>query len=184
MTPLPRALSALLLLLALLAGCATPEPPPAPVAEAWPDDAGRHEAEKERARQARIESQPLKHLANRTLTPIPDRPLNVKTTCNFRDPTGYNGRLDLQVKDADVRRFRAEINVPKRGSCRFDMKEFRQADTQPIWLAAGRSDCAVRMWEQEGRVTVAFRDCKAQCSGETFDYVWPILVDAKTGKCS
>jgi hypothetical protein len=132
-----------------------------------------------------IESQPLKYLANRKLEPIPDRPLNVKTSCSFRDHTGYRGRLDLQIKEDDVRRFRAEVDIPKHGACRFDLKEFRQAGATPVALArAGDGACMVRVWEQQDRVTVAFRDCQAQCSGESFDYLWPILVDARTGKCS
>ena len=159
---------------AVLAGCATPEP--TPPTEARPPEA---------AAPKRIESQPLKHLANRKLEPIPDRPLNVKTSCKFRDHTGYGGRLDLQVRDDDVRRFRAEVNIPKRGNCRFDLKDFQQATHRPVALAtAGGESCVVRVWEQKDRVTVAFRDCQAQCSGESFDYLWPILVDARTGKCS
>ena len=169
------------LVAATLAGCATPEPPPVATAPE-PAPAPPPVVEK---REPRIESQPLKHLANRKLEPIKDRPLNVKTNCNFRDHTGYRGRLDLQVKDADVRRFRAEVNIPKRGTCRFDLKEFQQAEKSPVALAKLNGDeCKVRVWEQDSHVTVAFRDCKTQCSGESFDYLWPILVDAKTGKCS
>ena len=162
---------------AALAGCATPEPPP--VATAPPEEPVAPAAK------PRIESQPLKHLAHRKLEPIPDRPLNVRTKCSFRDPTGYRGRLDLQVEDADVRRFHAEVDIPQRGACRFDLKDFQQAEKSPVALTqAGEGECQVRVWEQPGRVTVAFRDCRAQCSGESFDYLWPILVDARTGKCS
>jgi hypothetical protein len=158
---------------AVLAGCAAPASAPTPVAAP--------EAPVERT----IESQPLKHLANRHLQPLPDRPLSVATKCSFRDPTGYRGRLDLQVKNDDVRRFRASVTIPKHGECSFDLKDFRQSEHHPIALAdAGGDSCVVRLWEQKGRVTVAFRDCRAQCGGETSDYLWPILVDARTGKCS
>lgn len=159
---------------AALAGCAAPEPaPPAPEVRA-PEPAPKL-----------LESQPLKHLANRKLAPLPDRPLNVKTRCRFKDPTGYGGQLDLQVRDDAVRRFHAEVSIPKRGSCRFDLKDFQQAAHRPVALEmAGDAHCVVRLWEQQGRVTVAFRDCSTQCSGDSFDYLWPILVDARTGKCS
>jgi hypothetical protein len=44
------------------------------------------------------------------------------------------------------------------------------------------------MWEQEldrsKGVTVAFSGCQAQCSGESFSYLWPILVDTRNGRCS
>jgi len=159
----------------LLGGCATPEPPSPAVVVAPPPPAA----------EPPLQNQPLKHLAHRKLVPIPTRPLNVKTRCTFRDGTGYRGRLDLQVKGADVKRLLAEVTIPKRGVCRFDLKDFEQSETMPtVTLKTAGNDCAVRVWEQTGRVTVAFRDCQAQCSGESFDYLWPILVDAKTGRCS
>lgn len=159
---------------AMLAGCATPEPPPAPVSETVAPEPVPEKV---------IESQPLKHLVNRKLEPIPERPLNVKTSCRFRDHTGYGGRLDLQVRNDDVRAFRAEVTIPKRGNCRFELKDFQQSSQRPVALAGGEN-CEVRVWEQKEHVTVAFRDCRTQCSGDSFDYLWPILVDARTGKCS
>ena len=178
MKPARRGLA--VLVVAALGGCATPEPPPAvPPAPAAA-------VVEPPAPEKRFESQPLRHLANRKLAPIPDRPLNVRTRCNFRDHTGYRGRLDLRVDDSAVKRLSAEINVPRQGSCRFEMKDFLQADKRLAVLAATREqdECKVRIWQQEGRVTVAFRDCSSYCSGESFDYVWPILVDTGTGKCS
>lgn len=167
-------------LILLLGACATPEAPPeqnpAPVAARKP-------------RPERIESQPLRHLLNRKLKPMPDQALNVRTSCTFRDAVGTRGKMDLQVKDAEVRRFTAEVSIPKQGICRFDMKNFRQTGTLPtVLLADEASGCAVRMWAQElGKeksVTVAFTGCQAQCSGDSFSYLWPILVDTRNGRCS
>ncbi len=167
-----------LVLSALLAACATEEPPreeapppPPPV-----------------AKPQRIESQPLKHLKGRDVQAlvksIHTRPLNVKTHCSFRDEvTGSRGRLDMQVAEAEVKRFAAEINIPKHGMCRFEMKDFAQSEKQPVKLLHASSNCSVRMWEQGDRVTVAFNNCPAQCEGDAFDYVWPILVDRKGGRC-
>lgn len=161
----------------LLGACATEAPqrveaPPPVVAE----------------KPQRMESQPLKHLKGRDVQAmvksIHTRPLNVKTRCSFRDEvTGSRGKLDVQVAEAEVKRFSAEVFIPKHGMCRFDMKDFAQADKQPVKLTHASSKCAVRMWEQGDRVTVAFNDCPAQCEGDAFDYVWPILVDRKGGRC-
>ena len=85
--------------------------------------------------------------------------------------------------DAEVKRFAAEIHIPKQGMCRFDMKDFAQSEKQPVKLDHSNGKCAVRMWEQGERVTVAFNNCPAQCEREAFDYVWPILVDRKAGRC-
>ena len=136
-------------------------------------------------KKAHIESQPLKHLLGRKLKPIPDRALEVRTKCSFRDVAGGRGSMDLQVTKAEVRRFVAEVSIPKQGLCRFDMKNFQQTASLPnVVLTDAASGCVVRMWEQEKGVTVAFNACQAKCSGDAFSYLWPILVDTKNGRCS
>jgi hypothetical protein len=115
----------------------------------------------------------------------PRRAINVQTSCIFRDETGYNGRLDLLVRDDDVRNLDAEVNVPKHGSCHFALKDFRQnVSRSNIELNAAGSRCSVRMWEQGARVSVAFSNCAVQCSGGAHEYLWPILVDTGSGRCS
>ena len=172
---------ATLIMLVTLGGCALfePEPPPPPP-PAPPPPPKKVEA-------PRIESQPLKHLANRDLKPMPIKPLNVKTRCTFRDEvTGTRGQLDLQVKENEVTRFTAQVNIPKRGICRFDIKDFGQVKSQhPVTLTSlNGNTCAVRMWEQGTRYTVAFNECSARCEGNAFEYLWPILIDGKTGRCT
>lgn len=164
----------------LLGACATPEPPPPP-----PPPAPAPKAEK-----PHIESQPLKHLNGRNIPAmmksIQAKPLNVKTRCSFRDEvTGTRGKLDLQIKEDDVKRFSAEVNIPKHGVCRFDIKDFVQANKaqHPVTLTSSGNTCAVRMWEQGTRYTVSFNECMAKCEGNANDYLWPILIDGKTGRC-
>ena len=166
-------------LVLLLAACATSEPVPEPVSvpsETLASDPPVRE---------RIVSQPLKHLRGRTLKPIPDRALDVRTKCSFRDVAGGRGSMDLQVTKAEVKRFVATVNIPKQGLCSFDMKGFQQTATLPnVVLTEATSSCEVRMWEQERGVTVAFHGCQAKCSGDAFSYLWPILVDTRNGRCS
>ncbi len=160
-----------------LVGCATPAPvsPPAAAVIAEPPPPA----------QPALRRDTLKHLANRNLKPIESRPLNAKASCGFRDPTGYRGRLKLDVKEASVSRFEANVDVPKHGSCSFNLKDFQQTDRLPnVVLAAKKGDCKVSLWEQEHQVTVAFRDCRAECSGNSVEYLWPILVDNRKGSCS
>ncbi len=163
----------------LLAGCATP--PPAPVVEVPAPVAAEPVQE-------RIVSQPLKHLVGRNLKAMPDKALDVRASCRFKDVAGGRGSLDLQVAHAEVRRFLAEISIPRQGVCRFDMKHFRQTEKLPnVVLTDTESGCTVRMWEQEiGKikgVTVAFNNCQAKCEGDAFSYLWPILVDPRNGRC-
>jgi hypothetical protein len=162
-----------------VSGCALFEPEPEPAPPPPPPAPKKVEA-------PRIESQPLKHLANRDLKPMPIKPLNVKTRCTFRDEvTGTRGRLDVQVKEDEVQRFSAEVNIPKRGICRFDFKDFAQANKKqhPVTMTTKTDTCAVRMWEQGPRVTVSFNECTAKCEGNAYEYLWPILIDSKTGRC-
>ncbi|WP_153110649.1 hypothetical protein [Propionivibrio limicola] len=163
----------------LLAGCAGSPP----------DQTLEAPAKAETAAKPELKSQPLKHLAGRNLKPMPDRELNVRTRCRFKDVNGGHGSLDLQVVKADVKRFSAEVNIPKQGVCRFDMNDFEQTARMPnVVLAEKGSACTVRMWEQElgGKkgVTVSFNSCQTQCTGDAFSYLWPILVDARNGRCS
>ena len=165
-----------LLALLLLGACASPEPDRAPT---------EPEAAPVQPRAERLKSQPLKHLLGRSIKPMPDKELEVRTRCNFRDVAGGRGKMDLQVNKAEVKRFVAEVNIPKQGMCRFDMKNFEQTAKLPnVVLTDGASGCVVRMWEQEKGVTVAFNGCQSQCGGDAYSYLWPILVDTKSGRCS
>lgn len=166
-------------ILLLLGACATPEPAP-PSSAVTPE-----ETVPAKPKQARIESQPLKHLLGRNLKPMPDKELNVKTRCSFRDVQGGRGSMDLQVSKAEVKRFAAEVSIPKQGVCRFNFKNFQQTAKLPnVVLTDGGSACVVRMWEQEKGVTVSFNSCQSKCSGDAFSYLWPILVDTRNGRCS
>ena len=173
-----------LALVLLLASCATPEPAPPQQEKAVEPEKPAAVTEK-KPRPDKIESQPLKHLAGRKLKPIPDKELDVKTRCSFKDVQGGRGSMDLQVTKAEVKRFVAEVTIPKQGLCRFDMKHFNQTARMPnVVLTDRESACTVRMWEQEKGVTVAFNSCQAKCSGDAFSYLWPILVDTRSGRCA
>lgn len=164
-----RAAGSAVLVAALLGACASPAPAPVP------GPSTRAPAEEPKKQQFSYSSKPAK---------IPTRPLNVSADCSFRDPTGYRGSMKLQVAKSEVRRFEASVTIPEHGSCRFDLKGFRQSGTAPhVVLAASGSSCEVRMWEQGRRVTVAFSRCEDMCSAGAYVYLWPIMADARRGTC-
>ena len=170
--------------LALLAGCATPPPPPvsAPPPAPTPVPAPSYPAT---PKTPELKKETLAYLAKRGHKPITGQPLNARASCSFRDDTGYAGQLELAVKDAQVERLEARVDVPKRGSCQFRLADFRQTDTLPIVvLASQKTACKVSVWEQGQQVTVAFRDCRTECGGDAVNYLWPILVDSRKGSCS
>lgn len=148
---------------ALIAACATPPAPPEAVAVP--------EAARPSERPGRLK-------------PMPVRPLNVQADCRFKDEVGYSASARLDVSYSEVRSFAATVDVPRRGSCRFDLADFQQVRTQPHVELKARDGCVVRMWEQGDQVTVAFAQCASRCDRGTFDYVWPILVDRPSGRCN
>jgi hypothetical protein len=170
-----------LLIAALAAGCAeapkAPEvPAPEPAVEA-PAPAPEETP--------KFKNSTLKYLANRNLKPQPTRPLNVRSRCTHKDAIGTQTRLDLLVKEADVKTFSAQVSMKGHGTCRFNLKEFEQVEKLPQALLRHKkqSDCLVRMWEQGPKVTIAFNSCPKSCDGQAFDYLWPIMVEAKSGQC-
>jgi hypothetical protein len=117
------------------------------------------------------------------LVPMPVHPLSVKTECSFSDETGYSGRAVLNVDYAQVLAFSAHMNLPRRGRCSFELAEFRQTRREPHVELVARDGCTVRMWEQGEQVTVAFSRCARKCTGNSFEYLWPLLVDRPSGRC-
>ncbi len=118
------------------------------------------------------------------LKPMPLRTFSVSTECRFRDETGNFGNATVEVVNSKVNAFKAELTMPKRGSCRFDLAQFRQTQALPSVELAGARDCRVHMWEQGEQVTVAFANCYHLCTpASAQDYVWPLLIDKATGRC-
>jgi hypothetical protein len=118
-------------------------------------------------------------------TAIPIRALNVTAQCDFKDEMGTSGNLALSVEDASVKQFTAQVNIPKRGVCNFDLARFHQTSKLPTpVLSDGTSSCRVYVWEQGNAVTVAFNACRSYCTANAYDYLWPILVDRKSGTCT
>jgi hypothetical protein len=116
---------------------------------------------------------------------IAARPLSVRSECTARDAAGYTETIRLAVDQGRVGMLEAKIDIPRRGSCKFHLSDFRQTRTEPhVELKSSTgSMCTVRMWQQEGRFTVAFNDCQEKCTRGAFDYVWPMNLKMADGSC-
>ncbi len=112
--------------------------------------------------------------------------LNLTSACTARDEAGYTESIRLQVAEGMVRELQARIEVPRRGTCSFQLADFRQTREAPHVELMSRTGgaCTVRMWEQQGRLTVAFSDCHDKCSRGAFEHIWPIQLRAADGACS
>jgi hypothetical protein len=171
----------LLVVVLAAAGCAEVGKQPKVVA----DDEPVVEKPVAESTEPKLKNSTLKYLANRNLKPQPTRPLNVRSRCTHRDAIGTQTRLELLVKEAQVKTFAAQVSMKGHGTCRFDLNEFEQVEKMPQALLRHKkeSDCLVRMWEQGPKVTIAFNSCPKSCDGQAFDYLWPIMVEAKSGQC-
>ena len=118
------------------------------------------------------------------LKPMPLRTFTVSTQCRFKDEAGNFGSATVDVVESKVRAFKAELTMPRRGTCRFDLAQFRQTQALPSVELTGARDCRVHMWDQGDQVTVAFANCHHLCTPSSAqDYVWPLLIDKATGQC-
>ncbi len=118
-------------------------------------------------------------------TPIPARPLSVRSECTARDKSGYTESIRLAVDQGRVGLMEAKITIPRRGSCGFHLADFRQTRSEPhVELRSSTgTKCTVRMWQQGGRFTVAFSECQEKCSRGAFDFVWPVELKMADGSC-
>ncbi len=127
----------------------------------------------------------LRLLASRNLQVQPNRPVRVASECTHTDDLGTRTRLSLNVNDARVQLFNAEVAIKGQGICRFAADDFEQEQRMPQVLLRHKvqRDCLVRMWEEGPKVTIAFNTCPRSCEGKAFDYLWPIVVETKSGRC-
>lgn len=168
----------LLPLTLLTAACVGPEPAQTPAPSLPPPTP---EAGAKSAPVAPVAALPRKKKPG----PIPTRPINVKADCSFRDESGYGGMMKLAIDQARVQSFQATVTIPQRGSCRFDLKNFRQTRELPtVRLMHLHDPCIVHVWEQGERITVAFQECQKMCSGSAWEGLWPILTDTRDGSCA
>ena len=116
------------------------------------------------------------------LKPMVVRPLDIKANCRFRDEAGYAASAVLDIEQSEVKAFSATVDVPHRGSCRFD-GAFTQTRRLPSVELRAQDGCTVNIWEQGAQVTVGFSNSARRCKRGSFDYVWPIIVDRTSGEC-
>lgn len=173
---------AALAMLALIGGCATPPEPEVSRDEPAPATA----KPAPRSSRPSLSAEAQRALAKRGIQQHDTSPLTVGSRCSHVDQIGTATKLKLDVDEGAVGSFDADISIRGRGRCRFALADFRQEASEPQVLLRHNRDnkCTVRMWrEQQDKMAIAFTGCRKSCEGNAFDYLWPILVEAKTGQC-
>ncbi|MFN0163260.1 MAG: hypothetical protein ACKVQQ_18695 [Burkholderiales bacterium] len=117
------------------------------------------------------------------VVPAPATGLNFAGSCVGRDESGYAENAQVRVADGKVAQMNVRIDVPSRGNCRYQLAVFKQTKQTPFVELVANNDatCAVRMWQQGDRITLAATDCASQCTGSAFEYAWPVEFNAKGG---
>lgn len=115
----------------------------------------------------------------------PAKAMSFRGNCVGKEDTGYMENAQVEIANGEVRSLEARIDIPKRGNCRFRLKDFRQTVQSPHveLVAASGSACALRVWEQIDHVTMAATDCEAQCTRGAFEYLWPVEFRVPDGRC-
>jgi hypothetical protein len=104
--------------------------------------------------------------------------------CVGKEETGYAENVRVDVAGGEVRQLDARIDIPGRGSCSYRLADFRQAQRTPYveLLARSNTGCALRMWQQGDRITLAATECAEKCTRGAFEYAWPVQF-ATAGGC-
>src|SRR5574343_1289672 len=166
----------------LFAGCATPPPE-----EKKPEEPRAERSSSRPPRQQPgLSAEAQRALARRGIKQHDVSPVNVTSRCAHVDEIGTSTKLNLLVDEGAVQEFKADVAIKGRGTCRFALADFRQESSAPQVLLrhAKDSKCTVRMWREQGeKITVACNSCHKSCDAKACEYLWPILVESKTGQC-
>lgn len=111
--------------------------------------------------------------------------LSLNGNCVGREESGYAENVRVNVARGQVSALDARIDIPKRGSCRFQLAGYRQTRQAPFVELQSRANaaCALRMWQQGDRVTLAASDCPEACARGAFEYLWPVQFQSPGGGC-
>lgn len=110
-------------------------------------------------------------------------PVTINGNCHERNETdGYRDKITISVKENVVSAMDWTAN-PRAGSCRFQLKDFKQVSDTPHAALQSKKDkkCHVYVWQDDHHVTVASYSCRKLC--RVNDKILPVLLDAQTGNC-
>jgi hypothetical protein len=118
--------------------------------------------------------------------PIPNKTINIAGACKRTEEDGFREDALMDVKSNEVRALKWKLWVSRRGSCEFNLAEFRQVRESPhIELQAiDGSQCKLLVWQDPRRVTLAHNHCETHCTPGIYEQAWPVLFDPKSGACA
>jgi hypothetical protein len=122
----------------------------------------------------------------RGTAPIADRPIDLAGRCAQTEEDGFREDARLEVRDNRVEALSWQLWVGRRGSCRFELDDFRQVRSRPSIELAARdgSACKLMVWQEPRRVTLAHHGCEARCTAGIYDEAWPVMFEPRAGGCA
>jgi hypothetical protein len=118
--------------------------------------------------------------------PIADRPIVLDGLCAQTEDDGFREQARLRVDANRVQALSWRLWVGQRGSCRFELEEFRQTRLRPSIELAARdgSACRLMVWQAPQRITLAHAGCERRCTPGIYEDAWPVMFDPQTGRCA
>lgn len=119
-------------------------------------------------------------------TPIAARDIDLAGDCRRTEEDGFREDAQLRVSDNTVQQLSWKLWVGKRGSCSFDLADFRQTRRTPHIELASRdgSACKLLIWQDPRRVTLAHANCERRCTPGIYEEAWPVMFEPGTGECA
>lgn len=119
-------------------------------------------------------------------TPIPAKDIDLVGDCRRTEEDGYREDAQLRVSNNAVQELQWKLWVGSRGSCSFNLADFRQTRSKPQieLMAKDGSRCELMIWQDPRRVTLAHANCAKHCTGNIYEKTWPVLFEPGGGGCA
>lgn len=118
--------------------------------------------------------------------PLPEQTIDLSGRCDQTEEDGFREQARLQVQANQVRALSWRIDVGRRGSCQFELDDFRQVRSRPSIELVERAggSCRLMVWQVPGRVTLAHVGCDHHCTPGIYEQAWPVMFDVPGGDCA
>lgn len=119
-------------------------------------------------------------------TPIPARIIEISGNCKRTEEDGFREDATMRVAGNDVRTLNWKLWVARRGTCSFELADFRQTRKVPHieLVATDGSGCKLMVWQDPRRVTLAHANCEKRCTPGIYEQAWPVMFDPASGRCA
>jgi len=121
-----------------------------------------------------------------TPTPIAAKDITIAADCRRTEEDGFREDAQLRVSNNTVQELQWKLWVGRRGSCSFNLADFRQTRTKPQieLMARDGSRCELMIWQDPRRVTLAHANCQQRCSPGIYEEAWPVMFEPAGGGCA